>query len=120
MESDLEMASVPAPRDLAASRVIDHEQYGSRIVIVETPRFNDTEKSDEQILKLIGDWLKKMYAELVPHNPYYHDDRICADTKTEYSYPGLCMCTTSALRGWLGHLTALCLRSRKSLVAKVQ
>ena len=53
------MASVPAPRDLAASRVIDHEKYGSRIVIVETPRFNDTEKSDEQILKLIGDWLKK-------------------------------------------------------------
>ena len=107
-------------RDLAASRVLDHEQYGSRIVLVDTPGFNDTEKSDEYILKLIGDWLKKTYVESISPNLCYRDDHICSDTKKEYSYPGLCMSTTSPIRGWPGHLTALCSCSRSSLVAKVQ
>ncbi|KIM49723.1 hypothetical protein M413DRAFT_21883 [Hebeloma cylindrosporum] len=54
---------LPVTRDLSASRVLNHEKYHSRIVLVDTPGYDDTEKSDEEILKLIGDWLKKTYIE---------------------------------------------------------
>ena len=56
-------------KDVGASRILDHERYGSRIVLVDTPGFDDKDRSDEQILQLIGSWLKKTYVELDPHNP---------------------------------------------------
>ena len=56
-------------QDLGAYRILDHEQHGSRIVLVDTPGFDDTNKTDEQILKLIGSWLKKTYVELDHRNP---------------------------------------------------
>jgi hypothetical protein len=43
---------------------LNHERYGSRIVLVDTPGFEDSKKSDEDILRLIGEWLKKTYVEL--------------------------------------------------------
>ncbi|KIM49737.1 hypothetical protein M413DRAFT_115376 [Hebeloma cylindrosporum] len=46
-------------KDLEASRILDHDRYGSRIVLIDTPGFDDSSRSDEQILKLIGEWLKK-------------------------------------------------------------
>lgn len=48
-------------KDLEASRILDHETYGSRIVVVDTPGFDDSSRSDEQILNLIGKWLKNTY-----------------------------------------------------------
>ena len=56
-------------QDLEAWRILDHEQYGSRIVLVDTPGFDDKNRTDEQILELIGSWLKKTYVELDPRNP---------------------------------------------------
>ena len=50
-------------QDIAAYRILDHERYGSHIVLVDTPGFDDTKRTDAQILELIGDWLKKTYVE---------------------------------------------------------
>ena len=46
-------------RDVEACRILNHETYGSRIVLIDTPGFEDSNRSDEEILKLIGEWLKK-------------------------------------------------------------
>lgn len=43
---------------IQATRV-DHPRYGDRIVLVDTPGFGDTNRSDMEILGMIGDWLKK-------------------------------------------------------------
>jgi len=57
-------------KDLGAFRILDHERYESRIVLVDTPGFDDTNgKSDEQILELIGEWLKQTYVKLDPSKP---------------------------------------------------
>ncbi|KAJ3513208.1 hypothetical protein NLJ89_g3076 [Agrocybe chaxingu] len=45
-----------------AIRLRNHPRYGDRLVLVDTPGFNDTQKSDFEVLKLISDWLKKSYA----------------------------------------------------------
>ena len=89
--------------------ILDHERYGCRIVLVDTPGFDDMKWTEEKILKLIGDWLKKTYVEL---NTQWARTRlnnyVCADTKKEYSYGRLCMCTTSlSSRGCPRYLTAL-------------
>jgi predicted GTPase len=42
-----------------AFRILNHETYGSRIVLVDTPGFDDSSRTDAQILELIGEWLKK-------------------------------------------------------------
>jgi predicted GTPase len=34
---------------------------GSNIVFVDTPGFDDTKKTDSDILKMISDWLEKTY-----------------------------------------------------------
>ena len=57
-------------QDLEAYRILDHERYGSRIILVDTPGFDDSNRTDEQILKLIGSWLKKTYVELDTSNPW--------------------------------------------------
>jgi hypothetical protein len=58
-------------QDLEASRILDHERYGSRIVLVDTPGFDHTNRSNEYVLKLTGEWLKKTYVESNPHVPYH-------------------------------------------------
>ena len=46
-------------RDIHAVRVLHHVEFGDRLVLVDTPGFDDTDRSDMEILTLIGDWLKK-------------------------------------------------------------
>ncbi|KAF9528234.1 P-loop containing nucleoside triphosphate hydrolase protein [Crepidotus variabilis] len=48
-------------KDVRAVRVLHHVEYGDRLVLVDTPGFNDTERSDMEILEIIGDWLRKTY-----------------------------------------------------------
>ena len=44
---------------IQAVRLRNHEFYGSKLVLVDTPGFDDDRRSDMEILELIGDWLKK-------------------------------------------------------------
>ncbi|KDR82096.1 hypothetical protein GALMADRAFT_115026, partial [Galerina marginata CBS 339.88] len=46
---------------VGAVRIKNHRKYGDRIVLVDTPGFDDTEKSDLEILRIISDWLVKLY-----------------------------------------------------------
>lgn len=36
-----------------------HPKYANRLVFVDTPGFDDTNKSDMEILEMIAEWLKK-------------------------------------------------------------
>jgi len=62
-------------QDLTAFRILDHEEYASRIVLIDTPGF-DSSRTDAEILELIGAWLKKTYVELDPRNTYCLDNHI--------------------------------------------
>ncbi|KAF9533604.1 P-loop containing nucleoside triphosphate hydrolase protein [Crepidotus variabilis] len=44
-----------------AIRLRGHSNYQDRIVLVDTPGFDDTYRSDMEILQLIGEWLKRTY-----------------------------------------------------------
>ncbi|KAF8811037.1 hypothetical protein BYT27DRAFT_7185147 [Phlegmacium glaucopus] len=46
---------------IQAVRMYDHPKYANRLVLVDTPGFDDAEKSDMEILQMIGDWLKQTY-----------------------------------------------------------
>jgi len=63
-------------QDLTAFRILEHEQYESRIVLIDTPGFDDSSRTDAQILELIGAWLKKTYVELDSRNTYCLDDHM--------------------------------------------
>ncbi|KAJ3570350.1 hypothetical protein NP233_g4464 [Leucocoprinus birnbaumii] len=52
------LASVTS--DIQATRV-RHRKYGDRIVLVDTPGFDDTHRSDMEILTLINEWLERTY-----------------------------------------------------------
>ncbi|KIM49778.1 hypothetical protein M413DRAFT_438911 [Hebeloma cylindrosporum] len=47
----------PASKDITAFRISNHEIFGSRIVLIETPGVDD--KSDGMILEMISNWLPK-------------------------------------------------------------
>ena len=65
-----------ATQDITAFRILDHEEYASRIVLIDTPGFDDSSRTDAEILKLIGSWLKKTYVELDPRNAYCPNNHI--------------------------------------------
>ncbi|KAF9441303.1 hypothetical protein P691DRAFT_813197 [Macrolepiota fuliginosa MF-IS2] len=44
---------------------INHPKYGDRIILVDTPGFDDTSRSDMQILEVIGKWMTQTYADHV-------------------------------------------------------
>ncbi|KAF5348462.1 hypothetical protein D9756_009608 [Leucocoprinus leucothites] len=46
--------------DILATRA-RHSEYGDRVVLVDTPGFDDTYRSDMETLTLIGDWLGRTY-----------------------------------------------------------
>ena len=46
--------------EIRAVRLSNHPEYGDRLVLVDTPGFDDTHKSDLEILQLISDWLQKV------------------------------------------------------------
>lgn len=52
-------------KQIQAVRVYEHPKYANRLVLVDTPGFDDTEKSDMEILQMISDWLKKTYKKSI-------------------------------------------------------
>jgi predicted GTPase len=46
--------------EVRAVRLYNHAVYGDRLVLVDTPGFDDTNKSDLEILQMVSDWLQKM------------------------------------------------------------
>ena len=46
--------------EVHAVRLSNYREYGNRLVLVDTPSFDDTHKSDLEILQLISDWLQKV------------------------------------------------------------
>jgi len=47
--------------EVRAVRLRNHKIYGDRLVLVDTPGFDDTNKSDMEILELVSQWLQKVY-----------------------------------------------------------
>ncbi|EKM78783.1 hypothetical protein AGABI1DRAFT_114375 [Agaricus bisporus var. burnettii JB137-S8] len=47
--------------DVRASLVKDYNGTGANLVMVDTPGFDDTNKSDTEILSMISNWLEKSY-----------------------------------------------------------
>jgi len=47
--------------EVCAVRLINHPVHGDRLVLVDTPGFDDTNKSDMQILEMISKWLREVY-----------------------------------------------------------
>jgi predicted GTPase len=50
---------------VSAHRVLDHEKYGNKLVLVDTPGFDATHKTDKQILEMISKWMTKTYASFL-------------------------------------------------------
>ncbi|KDR78020.1 hypothetical protein GALMADRAFT_244991 [Galerina marginata CBS 339.88] len=48
--------------EVSAVRIKGHPQHGSRIVLVDTPGFNDTNKTDLEVLEIISKWLVQLGA----------------------------------------------------------
>jgi hypothetical protein len=44
-----------------AIRILNHDRYKNSIVLVETPGFKHSERTDKEILDLIDKWLEKTY-----------------------------------------------------------
>ena len=43
-----------------AVRLYNHPVHGDRLVLVDTPGFDDTDKSELEILQMVSNWLQKM------------------------------------------------------------
>ena len=46
--------------EVRAVRLYNHPVHGDRLVLVDTPGFDDTNKSDLEILQMISIWLQKV------------------------------------------------------------
>ena len=46
--------------EVRAVRLYNHPVYGDRLVLVDTPGFDNTNKSDLEILQIVSNWLQKM------------------------------------------------------------
>ena len=46
--------------EVRAVRLFNHPVHGDRLVLVDTPGFDDTNKSDLEILQMVGNWLQKV------------------------------------------------------------
>jgi len=47
--------------EVRAIRLYNHRVHGDRLVLVDTPGFDDTNKSDLEILQMVSNWLQKIY-----------------------------------------------------------
>jgi len=47
--------------EVRAIRLFNHPVHGDRLVLVDTPGFDNTFKSDLEILQMVGNWLQKVY-----------------------------------------------------------
>ena len=54
------------------------------LVFVDTPGFDDTHKSDTDILKMVADWLKSTYVFVAVDNLQHYLDIISADMRRIY------------------------------------
>ena len=48
-------------KDVTAIRVLNHEKHGRHIVLVDTPGFDDVDRSDRETLVIISTWLLKTF-----------------------------------------------------------
>ena len=46
--------------EIRAVRVFNHPVHGDRLVLVDTPGFDNTTKSDIEVLQIVSNWLKKV------------------------------------------------------------
>ena len=46
--------------EIRAVRLYNHPVHGDRLVFVDTPGFDDTNKSDLEILQMVSSWLQKV------------------------------------------------------------
>src|SRR5436853_7638035 len=52
-----------------AHRVLGHEKYRDKLVLVDTPAFDNDNKTDKQVLEMISEWLEKTYVGISAHEP---------------------------------------------------
>jgi len=57
----------PVTDEVSAHRVLGHEKYGNKLVLVDTPGFDNTHESDKQILEMIGRWMITTYVGVPVH-----------------------------------------------------
>ena len=50
--------------EVRAVRLHNHPSHGDRLVLVDTPGFDDANKSDFEILDMVSKWLQKVYVVL--------------------------------------------------------
>ena len=53
--------------EVSAHRVLNHPTHRNKLVFVDTPGFDDTNKSDKQILEMISQWMTKTYVGVPVH-----------------------------------------------------
>jgi len=77
--------------EVSAYRVLGHEKYGNKLVLVDTPGFNATYNSDKQILEMISKWMAKTYKRLVTLTGIFYVHRITDIQVSEIAHHNLCM-----------------------------
>lgn len=50
----------PSAPEIHAIRLLNHPEYGNRVVLVDTPAFGYTDVPEIRILQMLSDWLRKM------------------------------------------------------------
>jgi predicted GTPase len=50
----------PCTSDVSAVRLLNHPVHDDRLVLVDTPGFDDTNKSDLDVLQIVSNWLQKV------------------------------------------------------------
>ncbi|KIM46982.1 hypothetical protein M413DRAFT_440534 [Hebeloma cylindrosporum] len=76
---------------VSAYRVLDHEKYGNRLVLVDTPGFDATHKTDRQILEMISKWMTKTYKRRVTLTAIFYVHRITDLQVSGTAHHNLCM-----------------------------
>ena len=109
MRSGSSLAS--CTKQIQAVRVYEHPKYANRLVLVDTPGFDDTHKSDMEILQMISDWLKKTYFfysffPIFVSFPYRKGVSCLLGTRKVSNLQELCIYTKSPTIACLAHLIA--------------
>ena len=108
MRSGSSLAS--CTQQIQAVRVYEHPKYANRLVLVDTPGFDDTHKSDMEILQMISDWLKKTYFFIVffLYSFLFLTGRVylLLGTRKVSNLQELCIYTKSPTIACLAHLIA--------------
>ncbi|KAJ3561368.1 hypothetical protein NP233_g10237 [Leucocoprinus birnbaumii] len=70
---------------------VKHPKYGDRIVLVDTPGFDESYRSSTQVLQMINRWLQKTYKKGVRLHGLVYLHRITDNRLTEGPLNSLCM-----------------------------